>query len=349
MGHYGDAVTAAQAAVALAEAVHADDLLALGNLAWGVALGRENAFAAARERLEVAVRLAEAANLPQIAADGLRNLGIDAAYQNQSDLAKRYFAESLAIYRQQLDRPAEAAGLGNLAVLALRSGDYQGAGPYLTEALVIFREIGDLRNATITRSNLGSIAHKLGNDAEAEQHFTQALSITAQTDDQQSRREAHSLLGHLLSDQARNAEAQAHYTAALSLAQALNVPGHVVEAQVGLAALALAAGDAAGAYQSLNPVLAAIDESTLAQADDALRIYWRTYQILIANHDAQADTMLATAHQQLQRLAAQLTDKALQQTFLQDVPLHRLIMNAFVARGSVDDQSSVAVDRQIYS
>lgn len=332
LGHYGDAAAAAQAAVALAEAAHADDLLALGNLAWGVALGRDNAFAAAHERLETAVRLAEAANLPQIAADSLRNLGIDAAYQNQNDLAQRYFAESLAIYRQLGDRPAEAAGLGNLAVLALRQCDYQGAQPYLAEALAIFRQIGDLRSETISLNNLGVIAHKLGEHAAAEQHFTQALRATQQTDDQQSRREAHSLLGHLLSDQARYDEAQAHYAAALPLAQALNVPGHVVETQVGLAALALADGNAAGAYRLLNPVLAAINESTLAQADDTLRIYWRAYQILIANHDAQADTLLAVAHQQLQRLAAQLTDEAARQSFLQDVSMHQEIIAAFEQR-----------------
>ncbi len=332
LGDYGAAAIAAEAAVGIAEAVGAADLIALGNLAWGVALGRDNAFAAAAERLAAAVRLAEAAHCPQIAADSLRNLGIDAAYQNQTDLAHHYFAESLAIYRQLGDGPAEAAGLGNLAVLALRQWDYQGAQPYLAAALAIFRQIGDLRSETISLNNLGVIAHKLGEYAAAEQHFFQALNLTEQTGDRQSRREAHSLLGHLLSDQARNGEAGAQYTAALPLAQTLNVPGHVAEAQVGLAAIALAAGEGAQAYHLINRVFSELNEADLAQTDDPLRIYWRAYQILHANADARAAAMLATAHQQLQQMAAPMTAARARCAFLRDVPIHRSIEDAFAAQ-----------------
>ena len=108
-----------------------------------------------------------------------------------------------------------------------------------------------------------------------------------------------------------------------------------LEAQVGLAALALADGDALGAYRLLTVVLSEINEPILAQADDALRIYWRAYQILRANHDAQADKLLAGAHQQLQHLAAQITDEAARHSYLHGVPTHRALVAAFTATVAV--------------
>lgn len=326
LGKYDDAARAAQAAVTLAEEAQASDLLARGNLAWGVALGRDSAFDAAQKRLEAAVRYAEEACLPLVAADSLRNLGIDAAYQDKYELAKGYFEQNLEIYRRMGNRPGEAAGLGNLGALALRQGDYHGAQPYLEQAVAIFRQMGDLRSEAIGLNNLGVIAHKLGEYAEAQQRFEHALRIARLIDDRQSRREAHNLLGHLFSDQMQYKKARDHYEEALQLAQALNSRGHVVESQVGLAAIALAEGDGDIASLLLLDVSDDINEPVLAQAEDAPRVYWRAYQILTANRAEQASGMLENASAQLQQQATQIPDETLRQSFLQDAPVHRAVI-----------------------
>jgi DNA-binding SARP family transcriptional activator/predicted ATPase len=323
-GNYADAAHAAHLAVALAETAGAGDLQALGNLAWGVALSRGNDFDAARERLEAAVRFAEASSLPLIAADSLRNLGIDAVYQGRPDLARRYFAENLEIYRQLNNRPGEAAGLGNLGALALHQCDYHGAQSFLAESVAIFRQMGDRRSEAIGLNNLGVIAHKLGEGDVAEQCIAQALRIATAIDDQQSCREAHNLLGHFLLDQSRRDEAKGHYTQALQLARMLESGGHVLESQVGLASIALAEGDAAAALLLLGDEWEHIDEALLAQTEDIVRLYWSIYRILIANHAARADVMLAAACSHLQGQVAQIADPDARQAFLV-ISIHRAL------------------------
>ncbi len=329
LGKYADAAQAAQGAVTLATAAEANDLLALGNLAWGVALGRENAFDAARARLEAAVDFAEIAALPLIAADSLRNLGIDAAYQRHYEQARDYFEQNLQIYRRIGNRPDEAAGLGNLGTLALLQCDYPGARLYLEQAVAIFRQIGDLRSEAIGLNNLGVVAHKVDMPAEAQQHLEQALHIAQQIDDQQSQREAHNLLGHLFSDQAQHAQASTHYAQALQLAQALQSPGHILESQVGLAATIFGEGDQPRAYALLCDVLADINEPLLAQTEDALRIYVRAYRILVAHQDARANQMLTSAFHHLQQQASQIADAARRALFLQASPIHHEIIAEF--------------------
>lgn len=324
-GNYADAAQAAQMAVALAETAGAGDLQALGNLAWGVALSRENDFDAARDRLEAAVRFAEASALPLVAADSLRNLGIDAVYQGRPDLARRYFEENLEIYRQLGNRPGEAAGLGNLGALALHQCDYHGARPFLAEAVALFRQMGDRRSEAIGLNNLGVIAHKVGQYAESQRSFEHALRIAHAIDDQQTCREAHNLLGYLFSDQAQHDNARAHYAQALSLARALNAEGHILESQVGLAAAALADGDVTGAYARLGEVVDAIDEAVLAQADDLVRIYWSAYRILSANRDERAGPMLDAACAHVRRQAVQIFEADVRQAFLHAIPIHHAL------------------------
>ena len=325
MGNYADAALSAEESIPLAQSAGAGDLLALGHLAWGVALSRNNDFDGARERLEAAVRFAETAGLPLIAADSLRNLGVDAAYQGRHALARRYFEENLAIYRQLGNQPGEAAGLGNLGVLALYQCDYRGAQPYLAESAVLFRQMGDRRSEAIGLNNLGVIAHKIGQPSEAQQRFEHALRIARAIDDQQSCREAHNLLGHLFSDQAQPDSARFHYEEALSLARALNSEGHVLESQVGLAAIEFAGGDVTGAYARLGEVVDAIDEAVLAQAEDQVRIYWSAHRILAANHDARAGLMLDAACAHLRRQVAQIADPDVRQAFLHDIPIHHAL------------------------
>jgi hypothetical protein len=109
------------------------------------------------------------------------------------------------------------------------------------------------------------------------------------------------------------------------LAQRLESGGHVLESQVGLAAIALAAGDAAGAFLLLGREWASMDEALLAQTEDVVRLYWSLYRILEANHATQAGAMLAAACRHLQRQAAQIADAAARQAFLHDSPVHRAL------------------------
>ena len=332
LGKYADAASAAQSAVALAERLESADHEARSNLAWGVALRRENAFELAQVRLNAAVTFAEQAALPLIAADGLRNLGIIAAYEADYVRAHGYFEQNLRIYQQLGNLPSEAAALGNLGVLAIYQSDYAAAQPYLEQSVTIFRKIGDRRSEAIGLNNLGTIAHKQQNYAQAQACFEQTIVISHQIDDLQSRREAHNLWGHLLTDQAHYAAAKQHYETALQLAHEIHAPGSVVESQAGLATMAFACGNRDWAYAHVQKFLNEVNERALAQTEDPLRVYLTCYRILRACMDARANQLIETAHRILQERAAKTPNAVIRQSFLQKVPVHRDIIAEFEKR-----------------
>ena len=109
------------------------------------------------------------------------------------------------------------------------------------------------------------------------------------------------------------------------------------DAAAGLARVAMAHGDTAAAMQALAPLLAI---GTLAEVttDDPLEgaefprlIEWTCHRIVASaagRHDSGAAAWLARAHRALQRQAAAISDPALRQAFLANIPVHREIVAA---------------------
>ena len=331
IGQYAQAGSAARAAVGLAEAVADTHRLARAHLAWGAGLRRENLFDDALAHLQTAVNLAEVAALPTLAADGLRNMGIIAAYQGDYTRAQGYFERNLGIYRQAGNLPGEAAATGNLGVLLLYLADYARARPFVEQSVEIFRRIRDRRREAIGLNNLGTIAHKQGDYAAAQACYEQTLIISHQINDLQSRREAHNLLGHVLIDQAQIGAAKQHYEAALQLAHELNAPGSAVESQSGLAAIALLEGNNADACAQADGLLPNVNEHTLAQVEDGLRVYLACHRILRACSDERGDALIAAAHRILQERASRIVDASLRRSFLANNPIHRQVVAEFEA------------------
>jgi hypothetical protein len=58
---------------------------------------------------------------------------------------------------------------------------------------------------------------------------------------------------------------------------------------------------------------------------EPLLVYLSCYQALRANNDARATSVLATAWQILQERAANITDAAVRDMFLKNVPHHRAL------------------------
>lgn len=323
IGQYATASQAAAKAVALAEPLHDTRLLAEANLAWGAGLRRENAFAPAVQRLTLAAQHATAAALPMVEADAQRNLGIIAAYQGDYIAAQIHFAHTLRIFQQLGDRPGEAAALGNLGVLQLYLADYARARPYLEQSLALFRQLGDRRRTCIGLNNLATVAHKLSDVAQAERLLEQSLATAIEINDVQSRREAHSLLAHLQVDAGRFADARSNYDAALQLALGFQSRCGEVEARVGLAGLEAVP---ASALASIEPLLRDVNETLLAQAEDALRVYLSCGRILLANGDVRAPLVFAEARRILHTRAVRIQDHGLRAAFLHNNPVHRWVI-----------------------
>jgi hypothetical protein len=154
------------------------------------------------------------------------------------------------------------------------------------------------------------------------------------------------VLGDVLAEAKQWTQAVTAYREAADLFRALGLTNLSLEPLAGLARVA----SAQGTRQEADSVPA--DEGTLAQAqgyveeilaylegggsaegtDEPLRIYLTCYQVLKANHDPRAQNLLTIAHELLQERAANILDAGAQRSFLENVPYHRAILDAFAAQ-----------------
>ena len=235
-GMYGQAITAARAAIDLASlagetrlAVHPK---ATGYLQWGEALWRQGDFEAARTQLEQALGLARAAStlrvrlgahegsveaLRSVEVESLRSLGNVSVHQGDYPKGRAYYEQSLGISREIGDRRGEADALNNLAIASWDQGDYAEARAYCEQSLRAYREIGDRRGRSRALNNLGDVCIFQGNYAEARAYYEQALRVKREIGDQGGEGVALLNLGEVCIVQGNYAEARAYLEQSLRI------------------------------------------------------------------------------------------------------------------------------------
>jgi hypothetical protein len=94
----------------------------------------------------------------------------------------------------------------------------------------------------------------------------------------------------------------------------------------GLAQVALAQRDLAGAQAHAEEILAFVQENErLDGLDTRFQTYWICYQALKANGDPRAADLLALAYRLLQEQSSKAGSPELQRSFLENVAAHREI------------------------
>jgi len=177
-GDYRAAISAAWAAIRLAQAAQDVGSEAAGYLHWGRALRRQGIYKVARHRLEQALSLSKTAGSRRVEADSLRNLGGVSLDQGDYVGPKAYLEQALRIFHEIGDRRGESAVLNNLGAVSAEQADYARAKAYFEQALRIYREIGDRWGEGVTLSNLGSqVSRHLSDYATAQAYCEQALGI----------------------------------------------------------------------------------------------------------------------------------------------------------------------------
>ncbi len=221
-------------------------------------------------------------------------LNVGGGWLEVGDLAqaRRDIDAGLQMMRAQGDRTMESAALGSLSALTLWQGDE-------TRALALARQALDIAIAAQARDWEGITRLRLG-DAEA-------------------------ALGRL--DAARQEYGQAH-SRALEIGSAWQ---H--DASAGLARVALAAGDTAAALAALQPLLDHVAAGgTLDGTDYPRQIELTCHHALARASDPRAADWLARAQVALMAQAEALTDAMLRRGFLQNIPHHRAIVEAWARR-----------------
>ncbi len=372
VGNIAESRAFAVQAIALAETAGATKIAirAYDQLTW--ACIRAGNYDEARVYAEAGLRIARASGDRSDEAQMLTALGCVYAEVEQYDMARLYLSQSQHIFHELNRHRGESVALGNLGEVMMLQGDYAAAQNHIERALHLYRVTGDLRNEGWMLGNLGTSARHLGDYAAARTYYTEALSKSRAVEDRNTesaimvdlavlmhqtgnhsealeqgthalRRavsktvETRSLIvvGHALAGMGRLDEAHGYYTDALTLAQESGLHAKAIEAEAGLARVALAAENVADAGAQVAHILARADLAPLAGTDEPFRMHLTCYQVLMAAHDERALDVLAAAHRLLMERAAKIDNEALRQSFLEQVPYHREIVAAWQEQGSM--------------
>jgi hypothetical protein len=111
------------------------------------------------------------------------------------------------------------------------------------------------------------------------------------------------------------------------------------EPQAGLAQIALAQGDLAGAQAQIEALLPVLAEQPHAGYNDPFFIYVTCYRVLVATGDSRATALLQQGYELLQQDAAALDENS-RQRFLSAVPLHRTLVTAYMEMQAKADKET---------
>jgi tetratricopeptide (TPR) repeat protein len=322
--------------------------MTLNNLS--VTSAQQGDYAGAKAYLEQALRIFREVGERPSEANALGNLGI--VYRSLGDYARAraYLGQSLHIKREIGDRQGEATALNNLGIVSRYLGDYARARAYFEQSLHIRREIGDRQGEGACLAEMTLLFHHLDDDQATQEHGQQTLLIAKEVGDRHIQGRTLTLLGHALSKLARRstarpssprsepatssvesahehlAEASEVYEQALALRRELGQPHLVMESLAGLARVSLAQNDLIQAQAQVEEILTHLESKTLDGTDEPLRIYLTCYHVLRAAQDPRAQEILNTAHNLLQERAAKIGDEELRRSFLENVAVHREIV-----------------------
>lgn len=279
-------------------------------------------------------------------ASGLVNLGELARLAGDFGRARVYYQESLTRFRSVGARSGEAIALSDLGMFLGYLGDHERAMDYCNQSLLIRRAAGDQRGEAIVLSALGLISHYRGDNEASLTYCRAALEIAESLGDRLRQSRTLTRMGHAWLGLVRNTAdsrsrreslvaATAAYRRVLAIRQEMGQTALPLEVTAGLASVSLEAGNLAPAQAHVEEILDSLNASTtepgagLAGAADPFCVYLICYQVLREAEDPRALDVLGTAHALLQKLAATIDDGRLRRSFLEVMPAHREIRDAW--------------------
>lgn len=317
--------THAQAVANQLSTLEADSLRFLGVI--DLDLGQ---FTLAEQQFYASLEIYKAVGDKRGESSVLNNLSIVAYSQKRLVEAMTHWENARLVFKTVGDKEGLARVLSNLSAVCMDLGDYEKGQSFSQEALVLCRE-SDLRfGQGMNLINLSLFNFYLGFDTQAEIFSLAALILAQEMKSLPLEGLALKDRGYLLAQQQKWAEATKTYQQALAVWQELAQPLQILEAQAGLAWSALGESNLELAQKHIQPVVAHLKagESVMGSSRPFF-IYQVLYHLLAAIGDAQADSILAEAHEQLTLFAAEITDQAQQRAFFQNVLEHKQIHTLF--------------------
>ena len=325
----------------------------------------------AQAPMQRSLQLAQTLGKRRMEMIALINLATLACLAGAYPAARQGYEEALNLARALDYRWGEGTSQYELGYVLRLQGEYSRAAALIEQAVTIFEEIGEHHRKASALITLGQIYAFLGDAMTAERwltryqqfsdqarssistlHYLQARTLLAlyRGDAAQALAyatqgwqlgqagsppdvQAYALIGigHAQRQLGQLAAATAAYQQALDLYTTIQRSDLAAEAQAGLALIAQQQGDLPQALDLVEAVLAQLAQQPLSGQDEPFFLYLSCYQLLAAVQDPRAAASLQQGYAILQRYAEQITTDALRQSFLENVPVHRTLQQAYTA------------------
>ncbi len=266
----------------------------------------------------------------QYEAKNLNNLAITFGNAGDFNAARENYEQALQIAREIGNRRGEALVLGNLGWIASMQGDYSTASSYHELNLNIAQEIGERYVEAYAAINLCLTTMWEGEYGRALNYAKQGRTLARETGDRSGEAWALTFLGHVCLEMGHAEEAADSYQAALEVRHDLEQQNLAMEPLAGLARVALGQGNIPVAQENVKEILAYLDGGgTLEGTEEPLRVWLTCYQVLVEIGDSRAAQILASMNENLHKRADEIRDEALRRLFLENVPHHAAILQAW--------------------
>jgi DNA-binding SARP family transcriptional activator/predicted ATPase len=254
-GEYDAARRTQREAVELAAAAGNERLIVETRTRLAIIHFRTDAPAEALAQLEDVLPRAQALGDTVLIANTHGNLSVCHIMLDHTDQALAHNKAALRAFQDMGFQAHVAVQLGNLGILRFRLGDNSGAQTCLEQALAIDESLGNRPAVARHAANLGHLYRRLGEPARALEHYGRALALT---DDLAGRSFMHSLLidkAEALFDLADYHGAREVNDTGLAYMIELGHPEHVLQGRILAARIDDALGDRAAAVGSLRHLL----------------------------------------------------------------------------------------------
>ncbi|MCE7985033.1 MAG: hypothetical protein DYG89_27990 [Caldilinea sp. CFX5] len=289
-------------------------------------------FARGEPSFRAALDLARPLGLRRVTMDAQEGLGVIAWLRGDYTTALSLLEAALTIAQEAAFNYDKSMLLARLVRLHCQLGNQPAATQQLeqlTQLLALIKLPRECRLAGWLAAALQ--AHYAGDAQSALRYAEEANQQNEQGEILFRLVDTALILGHTRAAVAQWAGAAAAFQQALAAFQQFGKQALAAEPQAGLAQIALAQGDLAGARAQIEAILPVLAEQPHAGYNNPFFIYLTAYRVLAANDDPRAAPLLQQGYDLLQQAAAALDEES-RRRFLAAVPSHRALVAAYDER-----------------
>jgi tetratricopeptide (TPR) repeat protein len=284
-----------------------------------------------KESLQLARRLADESVLASVLVQAAFCQAEAGQYADQFPLLE----EQIALDHRLGNRDQEARGLVNMGAGYIGLGQYKKARSFIEGSQRISEALGAYRGLAYALLNLGDSYQETGDLRRARELKEEALTVISRTEDIRGKSAILVELALVMREMGDASGAARRFSEARDLAASQGLPGLVNEAEIGLAACAVMHGQLEEARQHIQGAWEYLKENGAVSMSGQGRVYKscaETFDALGQPEDVQA--VLERAHQDLMDAADSINVPEFRQSFLENVPDNRAIMEMWERRKS---------------